>query len=314
VGTWQVDIQNDGRYQVELHKWSITFHGTTTDPNPPITTPEPATEKPAPPAKPAVPAPAKPAVPAPAKTAVPAPAKPQPAAAAAPVQPKPTLQPAPVPEVKNNVQVESLGQPMWQTQGPTNIDNCLVQGTANQCMTCKPGFLVLSGKCVTSCPPQGYYQVVSDLSAHCVQCYYSCATCTGNAENQCLTCYADAELEASEDGSKRCLNKNLVFKVFSSSRWYYILTVGFLVNTILIVLLLVYILRRNNKKGGLYRGNLMDRVIPTGKGYSPVSPVMSGEQAAFHDEELTSDEEVGRGFMTPYSDNPKSKPYRDDEN
>ena len=39
-------------------------------------------------------------------------------------------------------------------------------------------------------------------------------------------------------------------QVFSSSRWYYILTVGFLVNTILIVLLLVYIIRRKNKKGG----------------------------------------------------------------
>jgi len=299
VGTWQLDIQNDGRYQVELHRWSITFHGTTTDPSPPVATPppEPATEKPAPPPPAAV----KPAVPV---------VKPQPPAPAV----QPTPQPAaPVPEVKNPA-VENLGQPMWQTQGPSNIQNCLVQGTANQCMTCKPGFLVLSGKCVTSCPPQGYFQATSDLSAHCVQCYYSCATCTGNAENQCLSCYSDAELETTEDGSKRCLNKNLVFKVFSSSRWYYILTVGFLVNTILIVLLLVYIIRRKNKKGGLYRGNLMDRVIPTGKGYSPVSPVMSGEQAAFHDEELTSDEEVGRGFMTPYSDNPKSKPYRDDDN
>ena len=29
------------------------------------------------------------------------------------------------------------------------------------CSSCESGFLVLAGKCVTSCPPQGYYQVNS---------------------------------------------------------------------------------------------------------------------------------------------------------
>ena len=41
AGTWELEIQNDGRYQVTLTSWSMTFHGTETNPDAfqPVTTP-----------------------------------------------------------------------------------------------------------------------------------------------------------------------------------------------------------------------------------------------------------------------------------
>lgn len=113
-------------------------------------------------------------------------------------------------------------------------------------------------------------------------------------------------------GETYCHNKNLIFKVFSSSRWYYILSLGFLVNTILIIVLVVYIYRRKNRGlGGVFRGTVLD-ISPGGKGYRPVSPSekAGGTARPFHDE--SSDEENDQGFLKPYSDNPKNKPYRDE--
>merc|ERR1719495_2767411 len=33
AGTWELEIQNDGRYQVTLSSWSMTFHGTADNPD-----------------------------------------------------------------------------------------------------------------------------------------------------------------------------------------------------------------------------------------------------------------------------------------
>ena len=33
AGTWELEIQNEGRYQATLSSWSITFHGTQEDPD-----------------------------------------------------------------------------------------------------------------------------------------------------------------------------------------------------------------------------------------------------------------------------------------
>jgi len=300
MGQWKLEVQNDGRYQIQLHAWSLTFSGTTTDPTPPKLQP-----KPSPPAVVEQPVPVVPAVPVspPAQTAKPA----------APV----TEQPRPDP---SHSQVDSMSpqpvvNPLPNALVPNSIENCLVQRTESWCSSCKSGFVVLNGKCAASCPPQGYYQGMSNLSAHCFQCYYTCKTCTGPNDNQCASCYVDAELDVSPSGEKYCHNKNLTFRVFSSSRWYYILSVGFLVNTVLIVVLLVYIYRR--KKSGLasvLRGTVLDSVVsPTGKGYRPVSSptgkALTGGMQVFHDD--SSDDEQIEEFIKPYSDNPNEKPYRD---
>lgn len=61
---------------------------------------------------------------------------------------------------------------------------------------------------------------------------------------QCLSCYSDAQLEEQSSGEERyCFNKSIMERVLSSSRWYYVLSVGVVVNLAIIVVLVVYIAR-----------------------------------------------------------------------
>ncbi len=60
---------------------------------------------------------------------------------------------------------------------------------------------------------------------------------------QCLTCYGDAELESDSPDRRYCYNKTLVDRVFGSSRWYYLLSLGFLVEFVIVVVLIAYIWR-----------------------------------------------------------------------
>jgi len=318
IGTWTIELQNDGRYRADLHEWSLTFHGTSTDPQPALTpAPAPASAQPIPASRPVVTADLM--------RDLPATVKPVPAVTAALLASVPSIRPSPVQVLQNVVEPTVHQFPSMQprvsnipkSSVETTLPNCMVQITSAFCKTCSAGYLALNGKCVTECPTEGYYQARSNMSDHCFQCYYTCQTCTGSDDYQCLSCYGDAELDNTLSGESYCRNKNLLFKVFSSSRWYYILSLGFLINTILIIVLLIYIYRRKNKSNsGLYRGSaasaVLDKVIsPSGKGYKKVSPSLS----AYHDEEDSDGEGAGEGqdkHLTPYSDNPNSKPYHDD--
>ena len=66
------------------------------------------------------------------------------------------------------------------------------------------------------------------------------------------------ELDDSSNVGKHYHNKRLVFKIFSSSRWYYIFSIGFVINFI-IVILLVYIFHWRSFKAG--KVSLLERII-----------------------------------------------------
>jgi furin len=311
IGTWTLELQNDGRYMANLHDWSLTLYGTRTDPEPaPQQIPQsPAIQQPNPVQEPVIAADSQLSAdspPSPPPQPIVYDASPSPAPLAMPVkQAPPSNDEAPL-----YPSMEPFHSAMPETSAETSIPNCMVQITSAFCKTCVAGYLALNGRCVTSCPQQGYYQARSNMSDHCFQCYYTCETCTGSNDYQCLSCYGDAQIEITPGGESYCHNKNLIFKVFSTSRWYYILSLGFLINTILIILLLVYIYRRKNKaSSGLYRGDVLDRVIsPSGKGYKKVLPSTS----AYHDDS-DGDSPSNNKFLTHYSDNPNDKPYRDDD-
>jgi len=160
---------------------------------------------------------------------------------------------------------------------------------------------------------------VSNNTASCLSCYYSCQTCSGPSDSECLSCYGDAELDESSGDGKYCHNKNLVFKIFSSSRWYYVLSIGFVVNFIIVVLLVFYICRWRASKAGKSKSSLLERVKSSTRNYSPVANKgltgKTGSTLPFHDYEESSDETDD--FMKPYSDDPSAttflKPYTDDE-
>ena len=141
---------------------------------------------------------------------------------------------------------------------------------------------------------------------------------------QCTTCFGDAELEEESPTNKYCHNKSLIDKVFSSSRWYYVLTIGFMVNFFIVVFLIIYIIqwRRRNSRGrsqGLISASLESPTSVTSsmngngnrkkswngsannnRGYSPVkSDKDKNLNVPFHDYDSSSDEEM---FRKPFSD------------
>jgi len=287
AGTWELEIQNDGRYEVTLRAWSMTFHGTTDSPDQasapapiPVIVPSPS-PSPAPTAKAYVP-PSQPSI-----------------APVVPKAPESVAYHAPVPSSSPTVEhCASLARPGW-------------------CGDCEVGYRTLAGRCVKECPSEGFYEGVSNNTAACLDCYYSCQTCSGPNDYECMSCYGDAELDESSSLGKYCHNKTLVFKIFSSSRWYYILSIGFIVNFIIVVLLVLYIFRWRQAKAG--KTSLLDRVKNSTSRYSPVaSKGLTGNTSStlpFHDYEESSDE--AEDFMKPYSDEPSAatflKPYTDDE-
>lgn len=56
-------------------------------------------------------------------------------------------------------------------------------GNANSCLTCANNLLASNGQCVNSCPSNTF-----SSSGACVSCHPDCATCSGEAFNQCTSC------------------------------------------------------------------------------------------------------------------------------
>lgn len=288
-GTWELEVQNDGRSQVELHKWTLTFHGTLTDPFPQLPPPPP-------PSPPTVPpptaAPSPPPVPV-VQTTAPKKLVPKPSPAAPPA-PKPV---APVYEQTSQVAPvrPSQSPPISLPEVSNAMEHCTLQAAVSWCTSCEPGYLVLVGHCVSACPPEGYYQGRANNSLHCLPCYYSCRTCTGPNDDQCTDCYGDAQMEVGESGMRHCHNKGLLFKVMSSSRWYYLLSAGFLLNFLLVLCLVVYIYRRS-KKGGS-PGGVLNRGGKSGPRYSPMPDFSNGKSGGsgralpFHDDDEDDSDE-----------------------
>merc|ERR1719334_1672555 len=289
AGTWELEVQNDGRYEVTLRAWSMTFHGTAD--NPDLTS-----------------LPSSAPLPTPSPTPAPAPAiQVESSSEAAPALPK-------IPEVEVP---KADPQQAPQSSPSLSIEYCTALSRPGWCATCQAGFRLLAGRCLRQCPPEGYYEGIANNTATCLECYYTCQTCTGSNDYECSSCYGDAELDDSSSVGKYCHNKSLVFKIFSSSRWYYILSIGFVVNFIIVILLVLYIFRWRSSKAG--KVSLLERVKNSTNRYSPVASKglvsKSGSTLPFHDYEESSDE--ADDFMKPYSDDPSDstflKPYTDDE-
>ena len=52
MGTWTLEVQNDGRSVVELKKWSLSLHGIKEQPTAQVPTPGPSAPPPPQPQKP----------------------------------------------------------------------------------------------------------------------------------------------------------------------------------------------------------------------------------------------------------------------
>ena len=126
AGTWELEVQNDGRYEVTLRAWSMTFHGTKDDPDQ-SQLPSPATYPPSPSPSPT-----------PAPVAL---VEPSPKAVELPKAPESIPYHAPVSPTASFDYCTKLARPGW-------------------CQECEVGYRILAGRCVKKCPVEGYYEVL----------------------------------------------------------------------------------------------------------------------------------------------------------
>ena len=229
IGTWTLEIINNGRSLVELKAWHLVFLGTNEHPQPSLQNgnAQRVMQKPTPPVS-----------------------NPQtmPTSNINQVDPSEALKSQvpsqPTQDVTHQMNTGRMDAHV-QPEPKITLENCLQQSLDNlACTKCHPNFLLLNGKCIHDCP-KGYYkgEIGYDHHKTCLKCYYSCKTCTGPNDNQCLSCYEDATLEEESHGQNYCHNKSLNDQVKHTSRWYYVLSIGFMVNFCIILVLIIYIVR-----------------------------------------------------------------------
>jgi len=285
AGTWELEIQNEGRYEATLSSWSITFHGTSEDPD---------------------------KVALPDITPTPAPASQSTEAAAKP-QPSPQPQPAYIPQTSGFAESQPQQQPQSVSQGSeARIEHCVQASSPDYCLSCQIGYKTLSGRCVKQCPQEGYYEGVANSSSACLSCYYTCHTCTGPNDYECQSCFGDSELDTSSRIGQYCHNKHLVSKVVGSTNWSYLLTLGFIINAALVLCLVVYILRRRKNKAG--KQSLLDKVKSPANRFKNATKGLSSTVSYNDYQESSSEIE---DFVKPFHDEPDKekflKPYGDEE-
>ena len=188
VGDWTLEIKNDGRQRVDLTKWSISFYGTNEHPQPGgAPNEEPRTNNNNNPIvnnSPADIAPAKvdlnqvPEDPVQQTADVSPPSRPHHIDANNDLkEPEPAVNPQKFLENMKN-----------KLKNNPRLENCQDAANSEWCSVCKSGFKSIDGRCVESCPSEGYYTGQENNQDACIQCYYTCKTCDGPNDYQVFTC------------------------------------------------------------------------------------------------------------------------------
>ena len=155
MGDWMLEVINDGRTMVELKQWKLSFFGTKEHPQPNLKNVVQSNDD------------------------------------MVELNQVPEVPEQKTGDVTNMHQgSKSLsgneGSNLLLPAAPSpastelKLDHC-VDSTTNPdwCSECESGFMILNGRCVDSCPAEGYYIGNENRQKSCIQCYYSCKTCHG---------------------------------------------------------------------------------------------------------------------------------------
>lgn len=104
---------------------------------------------------------------------------------------------------------------------------------------CKPGWYHSIGSCWRQCP-SGTYAAPGDIDSNvfCIACHYSCLSCKGPSDIDCITCYADSKF-IWNNGRALCVVRSISWKM-QSTEWFYKMTVVFLINLGLVIAVIIY--------------------------------------------------------------------------
>ncbi|GAB6032404.1 Uracil phosphoribosyltransferase, synthesizes UMP from uracil, variant 2 [Chamberlinius hualienensis] len=98
---------------------------------------------------------------------------------------------------QQNAQTD-LAKDMSSSASPPRLQ-CLIVSPRGTCLECPPRMYAVNGMCLNSCP-EGHFESsqqldVTHLVPVCLKCHYTCRTCSGPNDYQCIACYGDAELQ-----------------------------------------------------------------------------------------------------------------------
>lgn len=117
-----------------------------------------------------------------------------------------------------------------------STNQCTNQDSSIPCIDCKKEEFILNEQCVTLCPV-GYTNITIDqFRAMCVTCHYTCFSCIGPNDYQCLSCHGDSVL--TED--QYCLPKLMADRLNAIGNWYIVVTVIFVFLCIVIISVFLY--------------------------------------------------------------------------
>lgn len=105
---------------------------------------------------------------------------------------------------------------------------------------CKPGWYHSDGNCLRQCP-SGTYAIRDDdeSGVFCTACHYSCLSCKGPSDADCVTCHVDS-LFTWSNGRTLCALSGLAWKL-KSTEWFYRMTIVFLINLGLMIAVIIYL-------------------------------------------------------------------------
>ncbi|KAK9307456.1 hypothetical protein QLX08_002254 [Tetragonisca angustula] len=215
-GTWKLEIHNEGRYQDTLEEFKLVFYGTETSlelddddldkdkPLPPVNQQDASVDN----------------------TAI--------GARHNVVEGDPWT---------GSQQVECVSHQEVQkptTENQTSGCSSIDPGSGG-CLECKLDWYYHDGVCVYKCP-SGTYGVSDESKAVCSDCHYSCLTCSGPSNTECVSCHEDAELSTNL-GEPVCVLRELSWTM-RSTLWFYQMTVLFSVNVVVFGLIILYMVAK----------------------------------------------------------------------
>ncbi|KAK2575141.1 hypothetical protein KPH14_008858 [Odynerus spinipes] len=141
-------------------------------------------------------------------------------------------------------QIERVSHPEVQrptTENQTSGGCANLDGKSGRCLECKSGWFRYTDECWQECPI-GSYAITDDRITNemaCGSCHYSCLTCSGATDSECLTCHSDSKL-LTNFGESQCVLQKLAWRM-DSTIWLYWLTVFFSINLAIILLAMIYV-------------------------------------------------------------------------
>lgn len=127
----------------------------------------------------------------------------------------------------------------------------------NLCLECFPNFVLYQGFCINVCPRK-FYNNLLDLNTPeqiksllknqtCSPCHYTCLSCKGSLDSDCTECYNDAELVITSTTELYCYPIGIVSEVLSEKWYHRVFTMMYLFIFLAIIPTLFYLWIRKRR-------------------------------------------------------------------